>query len=140
MRYVHALLRQPIALPIILIGTIAVAASSEQVTLDDGTTCTVINGIESETATGTGLSSSVTAGGGTVSSSTTINGRTTTTHSGGGTTSSAANSSTSSTGSSATAGSSDGQSFSTASVTKPDGTVITRRSDGTCDITKPKPR
>ncbi|MCF6371329.1 hypothetical protein [Rhizobium halophilum] len=139
MQYVQALLRQPLALPIILIGTIAVAASSEQVTLDDGTTCTVIDGVEGETATKSGISSSVTVGGGTVTSSTTINGRTTTTHSGAGTPSSAANTSTSSTGSSATAGSSDGQSFSTASVTKPDGTVITRRSDGTCDITKPKP-
>jgi hypothetical protein len=136
MRYMQTLLRQPLALPLILVGTIAVAASSEQVTLEDGTTCTVIDGMEGDTTTNSGLSSSVTAGGGKVSSSTTLNGRTTTTHSSGGTTSSA-NASSSSTGSSATANSSDGQSFSTASVTRPDGTVITRRSDGTCDITKP---
>jgi hypothetical protein len=43
----------------------------------------------------------------------------------------------SSAGSSVTTGTAGTQSFSTASVTRPDGSVLTRRSDGTCDITKP---
>lgn len=139
----RAVLAQPLALPLILIGGIAVASSS-QVTLDDGTTCTVIHAGDAQ-ATGGGLSSSVTAGGGKVTSSTTIDGRTTTSHSAGGSTSSSAgtsassSTSSSSAGSSVTAGSTGSGSFSTASATQPDGTVVTRRSDGTCDITKPKP-
>ncbi|WP_081858594.1 hypothetical protein [Pseudorhizobium pelagicum] len=139
MRYVHALLTRPIALPIILIGSIAVAASSQEVTLDDGTTCTVTDASGVGTTARSRLSSSVTAGGGRVSSSTAIDGRTITTHSGGKTASSAASTSTSTTGVTATAGSSNGRSVSTSSVTHPDGTVVTRRSDGTCDITKPQP-
>ncbi|HEV7434642.1 MAG TPA: hypothetical protein VGO22_07205 [Pseudorhizobium sp.] len=46
-------------------------------------------------------------------------------------------SSASSSGATSSSSSSDGHSFSTASIVQPDGTVITRRSDGTCDITKP---
>ena len=118
-----------VALPLILAMMIAGAAfANETVKLDDGTTCTVI---ESTGSTGNGLSTSVTAGGGSVSSSTTVDGKTTTMQSGGGSTSSSA-------GSSVTSGTAGSQSFSTASVTRPDGTVITRRSDGTCDITKPR--
>lgn len=102
-------------------------ASAETVTLDDGTTCTVI---ESNSSAAGDTASSVTAGGGHVTSSTTIGGKTTTMHSRGGSTSSSASSSSSS----GTAGT---QAFSSASVTQPDGSVVTRRSDGTCDITKP---
>lgn len=103
------------------------ALSAETVTLDDGTTCTVIEG--AGTATGD-TSTSVTAGGGSVSSSTTLNGKTTTTQSGAGSTSSSASSS-------STSDAGGSQAFSSASVTRPDGSVVTRRSDGTCDITKP---
>lgn len=118
------------ALPLILVLMIAGTALSdnETVKLDDGTTCTVI---ESTGSARNGTSTSITAGGGSVSSSTTIDGKTTTIKSGGGSTSSSA-------GSAVTSGTAGSQSFSTASVTRPDGTVITRRSDGTCDITKPK--
>lgn len=104
------------------------AFAAETVTLDDGTTCTVIDG---NSTAGGGTSSSVTAGGGNVTSSTTIDGKTITMHSGSGSTSSRA-------GSSSSAGVADAQAFSTASLTRPDGSVVTRRSDGTCDITKPK--
>jgi hypothetical protein len=34
-------------------------------------------------------------------------------------------------------GNAGSQSFSMATATRPDGSIITRRSDGTCDITKP---
>nr|WP_245515475.1 hypothetical protein [Rhizobium deserti] len=105
----------------------AAAFADEQVKLDDGTVCTVIG---STSSTGGGTSTSVTAGGGTVSSSTTLDGRTTTTHSGGG-------SASSTTGSSVSSGNAGSQAFSMATATRPDGSVITRRSDGTCDITKP---
>jgi len=117
------------ALPLILATITAISAfANETVKLDDGTTCTVI---ESTGSTGNGTSTSVTAGGGSVSSSTTIDGKTTTMNSGDGSASSSA-------GSSVTTGTAGNQAFSTASVTRPDGTVITRRSDGTCDITKPQ--
>ena len=120
--------RGAFALPLILVlGIAASAIADEKITLDDGTTCTVI---ESTGSAGSGTSSSVTAGGGSVTSSTTVGGQTTTTHSGSGSVSSGASSS-------STAGSDGSQAFSTASVTRPDGTVVTRRSDGTCDITKP---
>lgn len=99
-------------------------AAAKEIKLDDGSTCVVIEQ-ESE---GSGVSSSVTVGSGSVSSSTTA---------GGGTTASGG-SATSSAGSAVTSGSSDGESFATASVTRPDGTTITRRSDGTCAIIKPK--
>ncbi|MCK8782666.1 hypothetical protein M0654_22110 [Rhizobium sp. NTR19] len=102
---------------------VAVAALAEQVKLDDGTTCTII---ESTSTPGNGTSTSVTAGRGGVSSSTTVGGQTATSSSGGAAASSSASS-----------GSAGGQAFSTASATRPDGSVITRRSDGTCDITKP---
>ncbi|MGK9055510.1 hypothetical protein [Neorhizobium petrolearium] len=115
-----------LALPLTLATITAISAfATETVKLDDGTTCTVI---ESTGSSGNGTSTSVTAGGGSVSSSTTIDGKTTTMNSAGGSASSSA-------GSSVTTGN---QAFSTASVTRPDGTVITRRSDGTCDITKPQ--
>ncbi|PXA85249.1 hypothetical protein DMC25_16050 [Caulobacter sp. D4A] len=117
------------ALPLILATITAISAlATETVKLDDGTTCTII---ESTSSIGNGTSTSVTAGGGGVSSSTTIDGKTTTTQSGGGSASSSA-------GSSVTTGTAGNQAFSTASVTRPDGTVITRRSDGTCDITTPR--
>ncbi|MGD9479709.1 hypothetical protein [Shinella sp. G-2] len=103
------------------------AFATETVTLGDGTTCTVIEG---NSITGGGTTSSVTAGGGSVTSSTTIDGKTTTMHSGSGSASSSAGSSTSSSTNGA-------QAFSSASVTRPDGSVVTRRSDGTCDIVKP---
>ncbi|MCF6371383.1 hypothetical protein [Rhizobium halophilum] len=120
-----------------MFGSIAIAASSEQVTLDDGTTCTIIHNDNSEPGTTGGLSSSVTAGGGKVSASTKVDGQARATTSGTGSTSSAAGSSASSSGAISSSSSSDGHSFSTASIVQPDGTVITRRSDGTCDITKP---
>ncbi|CDZ74072.1 Hypothetical protein NGAL_HAMBI2610_57040 [Neorhizobium galegae bv. orientalis] len=117
------------ALPLILATITAISAfATETIKLDDGTTCTVI---ESTGSVGNGTSTSVTAGGGSVSSSTTIDGKTTTMHSGGGSASSSA-------GSSVTTGTAGNQAFSTASVTRPDGTVITRRSDGTCDVTRPR--
>ncbi|AUW41142.1 hypothetical protein [Rhizobium leguminosarum] len=94
-------------------------AMSEEIKLDDGTTCTVVRSQAGD------MSTTVTAGNGHVSSSTTT---------GGGSTGSS--SSSASAGSSAGSGSVD--SYSTASVTRPDGTVITKRSDGTCSITKPK--
>ncbi len=100
-------------------------AVADEIKLDDGSTCMVIQQGQSE---GGGVSSSVTAGSGSVSSSTTV---------GGGTTASGG-SGTSSSASSVTSGSSGGESFATASVTRPDGTTITRRSDGTCAIIKPK--
>lgn len=98
-------------------------AMSEDIKLDDGSTCTVIEG---DVSANGGMSTTVTAGNGHVSSSTTT----------GGGTASSGSSSTSSAGASAGSGSVD--SFSTASVTRPDGTVITKRSDGTCSVTKPK--
>lgn len=103
------------------------AFAAETVTLDDGTTCNIIEGTA---AAGDGTSSSVTAGGGTVTSTTTINGKTTTTGSSSAATSSSAGSSTST-------DTNGAQAFSSASVTRPDGSVVTRRSDGTCDIAKP---
>jgi hypothetical protein len=101
---------------------------AETVKLDDGTTCTVI---ESTSSAGTGSSSSVTVGNGDVTSSTTVGGQTMTMQSGSGSVSSSA-------GSSVTSGNAGGHSFSTASLTRPDGSVVTRRSDGTCDITRPR--
>jgi hypothetical protein len=101
-------------------------AVAKEIKLDDGSTCTVI---EQEQSEGGGVSSSVTAGSGSVSSSTTV---------GGGTTASGGSAASSSSASSVTSGSSGGESFATASVTRPDGTTITRRSDGTCAIIKPK--
>lgn len=99
---------------------------AETIKLDDGTSCTVI---ENTGSSDTGTSTSVTAGGGSVSSSTTINGKTTTMQSGSGSSSSS---------SAASAGATGSEAFSTASITRPDGTVVTRRSDGTCEITKPQ--
>lgn len=123
------LLNGAFALPLILAVMITGAAfGNETVKLNDGTTCTII---ESTGSAGNGTSTSITAGGGSVSSSTTVDGKTTTMHSSGGSVSSSA-------GSSVTSGTAGNQAFSTASVTRPDGTVITRRSDGTCEITKPK--
>ncbi len=103
------------------LALIAGQAMSEEIKLDDGTTCTVVQSQSSQAE----MSTTVTAGNGQVSSSTTT---------GGG--SAGSSSSSSSAGSSAGSGSVD--SFSTASITRPDGTVITKRSDGTCSITKPK--
>ncbi len=99
--------------------------AAKEIKLDDGSTCVVI---EQEQSEGSGVSSSVTVGSGSVSSSTTV----------GGGTSASGGSATSSAGSSVTSGSSGGESFATATVTRPDGTTITRRSDGTCAIIKPK--
>ncbi|WP_179864834.1 MULTISPECIES: hypothetical protein [Sinorhizobium] len=98
------------------------AVMAEEIKLDNGSTCTVI---EQKSSDG-GVSTSVTAGSGSVSSSTTVGGST------------ASGGSASSAGSSVTAGSSTGESYATASVTRPDGTTVTRRSDGTCAIIKPK--
>ena len=124
---------RPVALlPLVLFVASPAPAHAESVTLDDGTTCTVIESTSTNGSSGNGTSSSVTAGNGNISSSTTIGGHTTTMQSGGGSVSSSA-------GSSVTSGNAGGQSFSTASVTRPDGSVVTRRSDGTCDITKPRP-
>ncbi|WP_458391470.1 hypothetical protein [Sinorhizobium medicae] len=100
-------------------------AGAKEIKLDDGSTCMII---EQESSEGGGVSSSVTVRSGSVSSSTTV----------GGGAAASGGSATSSAGSSATSGSSDGESFATASVTRPDGTTITRRSDGTCAIIKPK--
>lgn len=97
-------------------------AMSEEIKLDDGTSCTVVQG---EASASGGTSTTVTAGNGHVSSSTTTGGATTS--SGSSSTSSAA----------ASAGSGSVDSFSTASITRPDGTVITKRSDGTCSVMKP---
>ncbi|RWX17892.1 hypothetical protein EHI42_09015 [Rhizobium hidalgonense] len=97
---------------------IAGQTMSEEIKLDDGTTCTIVQSQAGD------MSTTVTAGNGHVSSSTTT---------GSGTTGSS--SSSASAGSSAGSGSVD--SFSTASITRPDGTVITKRSDGTCSMTKP---
>lgn len=97
----------------------ATQAEAEDIKLDDGTTCTFIEGHSGSGDTST----TVTAGNGKVTSSTA-------TQSG-----SSGSASSSAAGSSAGSGSAD--SFSTASVTKPDGTVITKRSDGTCSVTKP---
>jgi len=95
-------------------------ASSESITLDDGTVCTVIEGHSSAD----GMSTSVTAGNGKVTSSTTTGNN------------SSSSTATSSASSSST-GSGSADSFSTASKTRADGSVVTRRSDGTCSITKP---
>lgn len=120
------------ALPLILVLCIADVALAETITLDDGTTCTIIESTHSSAGdNSSGTSSSVTAGGGGVSSSTTINGKTTTMHSAGGSVSSSA-------GSSATSGNGGSDAFSMSSVTRPDGSIVTRRSDGTCDITMPR--
>ncbi|GGD76373.1 hypothetical protein CO653_32075 [Rhizobium anhuiense] len=97
---------------------VAGQAASEDIKLDDGTTCTVVEG---RTSSGN-MSTTVTAGNGKVSSSSAT---------GAGSSTAASSSSASSAG----AGSVD--SYSTASVTRPDGTVITKRSDGTCSVTKP---
>lgn len=119
---------------------------TEDIKLDDGTVCTVIE----QQATGSGqsgLSTSVTAGSGQVSSSTTLGAETsgTTASSGAAGGSGAASTSGGSAGSSSSAsaatsnsGAGGGESLSTASITRPDGSVITRRSDGTCAVTKPK--
>ena len=120
----HVVITVPLALGLLFAHG---AHSAETVTLDDGTICTVVEG---SSAAGGGASSSVTAGGGSVTSSTTIGGKTTTPHTGGGSASSSAGSSSGSVANGA-------QAFSSASVTRPDGSVVTRRSDGTCDITKP---
>jgi len=95
---------------------VAGQADSEDIKLDDGTTC---NLVQSQASSGT-MSTTVTAGNGTVSSSTTTG----------------SGQSTSSSSSSTGSGSVD--SYSTASITRPDGTVITKRSDGTCSVMKPK--
>lgn len=100
------------------LALIAGPTMSEEIKLDDGTTCTIVQSQAGNTST------TVTAGNGQVSSSTTT-----------GSGSAGASSSSASAGSSASSGSVD--SFSTASITRPDGTVITKRSDGTCSITKP---
>ncbi|MBB3521154.1 hypothetical protein RJJ37_01530 [Rhizobium redzepovicii] len=92
---------------------------SEEIKLDDGTTCTIVQSQAGD------MSTTVTAGNGHVSSSTT-------TGSG-----SAGSSSSSSASAGSSAGSGSVDSFSTASITRPDGTVITKRSDGTCSMTKP---
>ncbi|WP_426131155.1 hypothetical protein [Pararhizobium sp. PWRC1-1] len=100
-------------------------ALAETIKLDDGATCTII---ESGSSSDRENNTTVTAGGGKVSSSTTIGGKTTTT-----------NSATGSSTSSASASSGDGttQSFSTSSITRPDGSIVTRNSDGTCYVEKP---
>ncbi|MBY5586775.1 hypothetical protein HFO49_04640 [Rhizobium leguminosarum] len=103
------------------LALVAGQAMTEEIKLDDGTTCTVV---ESRSSQGD-MSTTVTAGNGQVSSSTTT-----------GSGSAGSSSSSSSAGSSAGSGSVD--SFSTASITRPDGTVITKRSDGTCSVMKPK--
>lgn len=100
------------------------ALTSETVTLPDGTTCTVAETIGSATP-GTS-STSVTAGNGRVSSSTTITGAT-----------AGSGSSASSSASSSATGAGSIDTLSTASVTRPDGTTVTRRSDGTCHFIKP---
>ncbi|EJB03848.1 hypothetical protein FHX14_004786 [Rhizobium sp. BK619] len=97
---------------------IAGQTMSEEIKLDDGTTCTIVQSQAGD------MSTTVTAGNGHVSSSTTT-----------GSGSAGSSSSSASAGSSAGSGSVD--SFSTASITRPDGTVITKRSDGTCSMTKP---
>ena len=127
MKYQSIITPSTVTLPLVIGLVFAHMASAETVTLDDGTTCTVIESSEADKGD---TSSSVTAGGGSVTSSTTVNGKTTTLHSQSGSTSSSAGSSSSSTGAGA-------QAFSSASVTQPDGSVVTRRSDGSCDITKP---
>ncbi|TAY31742.1 hypothetical protein ELH93_03470 [Rhizobium leguminosarum] len=99
---------------------IAGQTMSEAIKLDDGTTCTIVHSQSSQE----GMSTTVTAGNGHVSSSTTT-----------GSGSTGSSSSSAFAGSSAGSGSVD--SFSTASITRPDGTVITKRSDGTCSVTKP---
>ena len=115
------------ALPLFLIVCIAwQVLAAETIKLDDGTTCTVLEG--SSTAGGT--STSITAGNGGVTSSTTIDGKTTTMNSGSGSASASA-------GSSVTTGTAGNQAFSMSSVTRPDGSVVTRRSDGTCSVTQP---
>lgn len=91
---------------------------SEEIKLDDGTTCTIVQSQAGD------MSTTVTAGNGHVSSSTTSG-------------SGSAGSSSSSASASSSAGSGSVDSFSTASITRPDGTVITKRSDGTCSMTKP---
>ncbi|MBB3595933.1 hypothetical protein FHX08_006353 [Rhizobium sp. BK529] len=98
----------------------AAQAGAEDIKLDDGTTCTLV---ETQSSSG-GTSTTVTAGNGKVTSSTT--------------TGTGPSTSSSSSASSSAAGSGSVDSFSTASVTRPDGTVITKRSDGTCSVTKPK--
>ncbi|WP_075293348.1 hypothetical protein [Pararhizobium arenae] len=103
------------------------ALASETIKLDDGTTCTIIENTGSKA--GGGTSTTVTADGGRVTSSTTVDGQTNPSSAGSGTSSSSAASSTSSVG--------EGQALSTSSYTRPDGSLVTRRSDGTCDITKP---
>lgn len=112
-------------IPAVLIAEPVMTA--ETVTFADGTTCTVVETIDAGKAAST--SSSVTAGNGHVSSTTTINGNTDRSRSG--TVSSSASSS-------ATAGSGSIDTFSTASITRADGTTITRRSDGTCHFIKPQ--
>ncbi|WP_027666718.1 hypothetical protein [Rhizobium leguminosarum] len=107
------------------LALIAGQAMSEEIKLDDGTTCTVV---ESRSSQGD-MSTTVTAGNGQVSSTTTT---------GGGSTGTSSSSSSSSASAGSSAGSGSVDSFSTASITRPDGTVITKRSDGTCSITKPK--
>ncbi|HWT56267.1 MAG TPA: hypothetical protein VN284_00220 [Rhizobium sp.] len=91
---------------------------SEEIKLDDGTTCTIVQSQAGD------MSTTVTASNGHVSSSTTTGG-------------SADSSSSSSASAGSSAGSGSVDSFSTASITRPDGTVITKRSDGTCSMTKP---
>lgn len=113
--------------PLISLIVIGPALASETVKLDDGTTCTIIENTGSKT--GGGTSTTVTAGGGSVTSSTTVNGQTNGGGAGSGTSSSSAASSTSNVG--------EGQALSSSSYTRPDGSLVTRRSDGTCDITKP---
>jgi hypothetical protein len=99
--------------------------AAETIKLNDGATCTII---ESSSSPNGNNSTTVTTGGGKVSSSTTIGGKTTTT-----------NSATGSSTSSASASSGDGttQSFSTSSITRPDGSIVTRNSDGSCYVEKP---
>ena len=92
-------------------------AAAEEISLADGTTCTLTE----EHSGSDGMSTTVTAGNGKVTSSTT----------------SGIGSTSSSSASTSSAGSGSVDSYSSASVTRPDGTVITKRSDGTCSITKP---
>lgn len=107
-----------------MVPTFHAASAETTETLQDGTRCSVITG---QKDSGSGVSTRVTAGGGTVSSSTSIGnaGNTGQTASSGAT----ASSSSSSTGSA--------QAMSSTSMTRPDGSIVTRSSDGSCVITRP---
>ena len=108
-----------IASGVLMLTNAAYAQPAQTEILEDGTHCTIAE------ARGAGApSTTVTAGGGRVTSSTTMG-------------TGAVSSSSGTASSNVSSGNGSAQSMSTTSFTRPDGSAVTRSSDGHCVITKP---